>query len=285
VKAPNFGYLRPRSLAEAYDVLAEYAGEAVALAGGQSLLAALNLRLSSPQVLVDIGDLQELKVATLEPGEIWLGALTRHAELLRADHVSRQLPLLPRAAALIGHPAIRNRGTLGGSLAFADPAAELPACAIALDAVIVVGRREGQREVRAQDFFTGLMETALRPGELILGVRFEPPGEDMRFAIAEFARRQGDFAVAGIALAARVEGGRIAAARVVYFGCVDKAQLAKRVSAALTDFALASSDIGHVIEAVDADLAPDDTPGWRADTKRKLAQVLTRRALEQLVRP
>jgi aerobic carbon-monoxide dehydrogenase medium subunit len=281
VKAPNFGYLRPRALAEAYDVLAE--GEAVALAGGQSLLAALNLRLASPQILVDIGDLPELKVTTFDRGEIHLGALTRHAELLSSDQVSRLLPLLPRAAALIGHPAIRNRGTLGGSLAFADPAAELPACAVALDATIIVGSRNGQREVRAEDFFTGLMETALRPGELILGVRFEPPGEDMRYAVAEFSRRHGDFAVAGIAVAARVERGQIVAARVAYFGCVEKAQLAKRVSAALTDFALGSRDVERVIEAVDADLAPNDTPGWRADTKRRLAQVATRRALEQLV--
>jgi carbon-monoxide dehydrogenase medium subunit len=292
VKAPNFGYLRPKALAEAYNVLAD--GEAVALAGGQSLLAALNLRLASPQILVDIGDLPELRAATFDRREIRLGALTRHAELLSSDQVSRLLPLLPRAAALIGHPAIRNRGTLGGSLAFADPAAELPACAVALDATIIVGSRDGQRDVRAEDFFTGLMETALQPGELILGVRFEPAGEDMRYAIAELSRRHGDFAVAGIAVAARVERGRIAAARVAYFGCVEKAQLAKRVSAALTDFALesfapgsfavGSSDVERLIETVDADLAPDDTPGWRADTKRKLARVVTRRALEQLVR-
>lgn len=282
MKAPNFRYLRPLSLRHAYEVLSEHPGEAVPVAGGQSLLAGLNMRVSSPQVLVDIGDLPELSVSSYGESEIRLGALTRHVEVLNSPVLRQRFPLLPRAVAHVAHAAIRNRGTLGGSLAYADPAAELPACAVALDATIVIGGLAGEREVKAADFFTGLMETALRPGELILAVRFPVPPPRARFAFGEFTRRHGDFAVAGLAMTAVVEGDRIEAARVVYFGCVDRAKLAERVSAALSglQFPIANGDA--VLDAVARDLQPDDTPGWRADTKLKLAQVLTRRALNDL---
>ncbi len=281
MKAPNFDYFRPRCLQEAYSALA-HGEDAMPLAGGQSLLAALNLRLSSPGLLVDIGDLPELAGCDVGPQDIRLGALTRHADLLASDRIRQALPLLPRAAALIGHAAIRNRGTLGGSLAFADPAAELPACAVALDATILVGGAGGQREVRADDFFTGLMETALQPGELIVGVRFPLPAPGTRYAIAEFSRRHGDFAAAGIAIAAQVEDRRIAQARVVYFGCVDRPQVAANVSAALSGFAFDAPDIDRVLDAVGSDLTPGDTPGWRADTKLQLARTLTGRAVQQI---
>lgn len=282
MKAPNFRYLRPLSLQHAYEVLSQHPGDAVPVAGGQSLLAGLNMRVSSPQVLVDIGDLPELSVSSYGEREIRLGALTRHVEVLNSPVLRERIPLLPRAVAHVAHAAIRNRGTLGGSLAYADPAAELPACAVALDATIVIGGLAGEREVKAADFFTGLMETALRPGELILAVRFPVPPSRTRFAFGEFTRRHGDFAVAGLAATAVMEGDRVEAARVVYFGCVDRAKLAERVSAALSglQFPIANGDA--VLDAVKRDLEPDDTPGWRADTKLKLAQVLTRRALNDL---
>lgn len=283
MKAPNFRYLRPLSLQHAYEVLSQHAGDAVPVAGGQSLLAGLNMRLSSPQVLVDIGDLPELSVSSYSESEIRLGALTRHVEVLNSQALRQRIPLLPRAVSYVAHAAIRNRGTLGGSLAYADPAAELPACAVALNATIVIGSLAGEREVDATNFFTGLMETALRPGELILAVRFPAPLSRTRFAFGEFTRRHGDFAVVGLAATAVIDGDRIDAARVVYFGCVDRAKVAQRVSAALSRLKLPIASGDPVLDAVTHDLELEDTPGWRADTKLKLAQVLTRRALNDLV--
>ena len=263
-------------------MLRDFAGEAVAVAGGQSLLPGLNMRLSSPRLLVDIGELPELAVSDFDADVIRLGALTRHVEVLESALLRERLPLLPRAMAHVAHAAIRNRGTLGGSLAYADPAAELPACAVALDATIIIAGVEGEREVRAEDFFTGLMQTALAPGELIVAVRFPVAAANSRFAFGEFARRRGDFAVAGIAAAVLFERDRIATARVVYFGCVERAKIAEGVSAACAGLALPTPDIDKVFRAVEGDLDPEDIPGWRADTQIELAKVLTRRALEEL---
>ena len=145
MKARNFRYIRPTSLDHAYRILAESGGDAVPVAGGQSLLAGLNMRLSAPKLLVDIGDLKELTGQSHAEGSVRLGALTRHGELLRSNLVQKHVPLLVRAATHIGHVAIRNRGTLGGSLAYADPAAELPACAVALGATLVLGSLAGER--------------------------------------------------------------------------------------------------------------------------------------------
>jgi carbon-monoxide dehydrogenase medium subunit len=282
MKSPNFGYLRARSLRHACEVLAEHAGEAVAIAGGQSLLPGLNMRLSSPRLLVDIGELAELNVTQFGSSEIRLGALTRHAQILESHELRQKLPLLPRAVSDVAHAAIRNRGTLGGSLAYADPAAELPACVVALDATILIAGTDGEREVQASDFFTGLMQTALAPGELIVAVRVPVPAAESRFAFGEFARRHGDFAVAGIVAATRVEDRRIADARVVYFGCVDRARLAPHVSAALEGAEVPVVADGNLMRAIDDDLDPNEIPGWRADTLRDLAKVLTRRALSEL---
>lgn len=282
MKSPNFGYLRARSLRHASEVLAEHAGEAVAIAGGQSLLPGLNMRLSSPRLLVDIGELPELNVTQFSQGEIRLGALTRHAQILESSELRQSLPLLPRAVSHVAHAAIRNRGTLGGSLAYADPAAELPACVVALDATILIAGPDGKREIAASDFFTGLMQTALEPGELIEAVRIPMPAAGSRFAFGEFARRHGDFAVAGIVAATRVKDRLIADARVVYFGCVDRAKLAPHVSAKLNGAGLPVPADDSLMRAVDDDLEPNDIPGWRADTLRDLAKVLTRRALSEI---
>lgn len=282
MKAPNFRYMRARSLQHAYEVLQHHNGDAVPVAGGQSLLAGLNMRVSSPKLLVDIGDLPDLSAFACGDTEIRLGALTRHVEVLNSKALQERIPLLPQAVSHVAHAAIRHRGTLGGSLAYADPAAELPACAVVLDATIVIGGRDGEREVKASDFFTGLMETVLKPGELILAVRFPVPPPHTRFAFGEFTRRHGDFAVAGLAATALVRGNRIEGARVVYFGCVDRAKIAEQVSSALCGLKLPIADPGSVQDAVTRDLEPDDTPGWRAETKLKLAHVLTRRALGSL---
>ena len=283
MKASNFRYIRPRSLAHAYRILHEAGDEAVPIAGGQSLLAGLNMRLSAPKLLVDIGDLAELTVCTHEDSEIRLGALTRHCELLRSEPIRRHLPLLVQAVSHVGHVAIRNRGTLGGSLAYADPAAELPACAVALDATLVLGSIAGERDVKAEDFFTGLFETARQPSELILAVKFPLPTARTVSSFAELARRHGDFAMVGLAAVATLEVNRLASARLVYLGCVDRAKVARSVSAAVSGACFPVTDDSAFAAALAADLSPDDTPGLRADTKLHMAAVLTRQVLNSLV--
>ena len=282
MKARNFRYIRPHSLAHAYQILSDAGGDAVPVAGGQSLLAGLNMRLSAPKLLVDIGNLKELTAQSSADGVIRLGALTRHCELLRSELVGKHLPLLTQAAPHIGHIAIRNRGTLGGSLAYADPAAELPACAVALGATLVLGSLAGEREVKAEDFFKGLFETDLRPGELIVAVKFPVMKAGTASGFAELSRRHGDFAMVGLAAVAQMDRDRIEDARLVYFGCVDHVKVASAVSASVAGLTTPLSDAAAFESAIHQDLAPDDTPGLRADTKMQMAKVLTRRVLNSL---
>lgn len=281
MKAPNFRYIRPQSLSHAYRILEENTGAAVPLAGGQSLLAGLNMRLSSPQLLVDIGELTELAGCSQQDGEIRLGALMRHRELLESELIRTRLPLLAEAASHVGHLAIRNRGTLGGSLAYADPAAELPACSVALAATLLIGSSRGEREVKAESFFTGLFQTDLRPGELILGVRFPAPDVQPASGFAELARRRGDFALVGVTAVATVERARVHNARLVYFGCIDRARLARSVSAAIEGLQIPLADDAGFEAALADDLQPDDTPDCRGTTKLHLAKVLTRRVINR----
>ncbi|TMJ90266.1 MAG: xanthine dehydrogenase family protein subunit M [Alphaproteobacteria bacterium] len=283
MKARNFRYVRPASLQEAYRMLAEAGGEAVPIAGGQSLLAGLNMRLSSPKVLVDIGNLAELTGQSYADGMVRLGALTRHRDLLSSAIVRAHLPLLAEAAPHIGHIAIRNRGTIGGSLAYADPAAELPACAVALGATLVLGSAKGERQVKAEDFFKGLFETDLRAGELIVEVKFPEVPTGTSTGFAELSRRHGDFALVGVAALAILRAGDIESARIVYFGCVDRARVAVSVSAALSGVAVPLEDASPYAAAIRNDVKPDDTPGLRADTKLHMATVLTRRVLNSMV--
>jgi carbon-monoxide dehydrogenase medium subunit len=282
MKARNFRYIRPHSLEHAYRILREGNGEAIPVAGGQSLLAGLNMRLSAPKLLVDIGDLRELSVSSHTENEICLGALTRHCELLHSDVVREKLPLLRQAASHIGHVAIRNRGTLAGSLAYADPAAELPACSVALDATLVLGSLTGEREVKAEHFFKGLFETDLRAGELILAVKFPVPKSKPSIAFAELARRHGDFALVGLAAVANLNNGEIQDARLVYLGCTDHAKVARSVSNAVAGVKIPLDDSNALDIAIEQDLQPYDTPGLRADTRIHMAKVLTRRVLNAL---
>jgi len=194
LKAPSFAYAKPRSLAEAFELL-DRPGAQV-LAGGQSLIPSLNLRLSAPELLVDITGLPGLAKIERRDGSLRVGALCTHAGLERSAEVKEHVPLVAEAIPHIAHPAIRNRGTLGGSLALADPAAELPACAVALDAVVVTCGRDGERRVKAADFFKGLFETDLRAGEVLVAVEF-PKAEKSVFL--ELTRRHGDYAIVGVA--------------------------------------------------------------------------------------
>jgi aerobic carbon-monoxide dehydrogenase medium subunit len=282
MKARNFRYIRPKSLAQAFQILADAGGDAVPMAGGQSLLAGLNMRLSSPGLLVDIADLEELRGQSHAGNVMRLGALTRHGELLSSDLVRKHLPLLVQAAPHIGHVAIRNRGTLGGSLAYADPAAELPACAVAMGATLVLGAMTGERRVQAEDFFKGLFETDLRPGELIVAVEFPVLQAGTATGFAELARRHGDFALAGVAAVATIRSGRVGEARLVYVGCSDRPKVARTMSAAVAGLQAPIADSSAFEDALRQDLTPEDTPGLRADTRLHMAAVLTRRVLNSM---
>jgi carbon-monoxide dehydrogenase medium subunit len=212
-----------------------------------------------------------------------IGALTRHAELGRDPLVARHAPLLAEAVPLIAHPAIRNRGTIGGSLAYADPAAELPACAVALDATLVLASAGGKRRVAARDFFTGLLETALRPGEIIAAVEVPLATPGSRSAIAEVARRSGDYAMAGLAVSLTLAGGRAAAARLVYFGVGNGPVLAAKACAALEGRALGADAIAAAQAALATDLDPPSDLHGPPEMKRHLARVLTKRALSRFL--
>jgi carbon-monoxide dehydrogenase medium subunit len=198
VKSPAFAYAKPRVLSEAFELLERHGERARVLAGGQSLIPSLNMRLSSPGILVDIGALP-LRGVVVKGERVSIGALTTHAQIESSAEIRKHVPLLAQAVKHVAHPAIRNRGTLGGSLALADPAAEYPAVAVALDATIVLQGSKGERRVQAKDFFKGLFETALKPGELLISVEFPvaKPGE--RSVFLELARRHGDYAIVGLA--------------------------------------------------------------------------------------
>jgi carbon-monoxide dehydrogenase medium subunit len=282
MKARNFAYARPATLAEALELLEHHGEGAVPLAGGQSLLATLNMRLSSPEILVDIGNITELNAISVAGDEVSIGALTTHVEILESPVVKQHLPLLSEAIRHVAHVAIRNRGTIGGSLAYADPAAELPACTLALGGTLVLASRRGKRKVSADRFFKGLFETDLKAGELIVEIRFPIQRSNQRWVFFELSRRRGDFAIAGIAIVATLSGTRVADSRVVYLGCVDKPTLAGAVSTGLVGKSLPLADFDWIDAAIRADLTPLDSAGWKASTKLQLATVLTRRALHTM---
>lgn len=197
LKAPAFAYARPGSLSEAFACLAR--PNAKVLAGGQSLIPSLNMRLSSPELLVDIGGIEELKHIEVKNGSVRIGALVTHAELEQSADVAKHVPLLAQAVPHVAHPAIRNRGTIGGSLALADPAAEYPAVAVALEAAFVIRNRNSIRRVEAARFFKGLFETDLKAGELLISVEIPAAKASDKSVFLELARRHGDYAIIGLA--------------------------------------------------------------------------------------
>ncbi|OBI73344.1 xanthine dehydrogenase family protein subunit M [Mycobacterium sp. E740] len=206
MKAAPFAYHRPESVKEAVDLLAEFGDDAKVLAGGQSLVPMLAMRLTHFENLIDISRIDELRSIDLIDGEVRVAAGTPHAFVGLDDEVAESVPLLTLATPHIGHFQIRSRGTLGGAVAHADPAAEYAAVALALDAQIDVVSSTGSRTIAAKDFFTGLWETSLQPGELLTAVRFPVWGERSGFGLEEFARRHGDFAIAGAAVAVELDG-------------------------------------------------------------------------------
>jgi len=282
VKPAPFDYVAPRSLDEVLEVLAERPDDAKVLAGGQSLIPLLNFRLAQPTLLVDVNRLPGLDgVAVASDGELRLGALARQGRLERDPNVAERAPLLAAALPHVAHPQIRNRGTLGGSLAHADPAAELPAVALALDARLRLARRGGERWVAARDFFRGLFATALEPGELLVEVALPPPPPRSGFAFLEVARRHGDYALAGVAAAVTLdERGACRRARLVLLAVGDAPVDAGVAAAALAGGPL---DVERIAEAArhaaESEIDPVGDIHASADFKRHLIRVLAARAL------
>lgn len=274
MKPAPFAYKKARSLDEAVSLLVEK--DARLLAGGQSLIATLNMRLSAPSLLIDINGLGGLDGITVKGGAVEIGALTRHAQAERSDVIAKQAPLIARAIPHIGHPAIRNRGTLGGSIAFADPAAELPACLLALDGEIDATGPKGKRTIKAQDFFKGLFETALGPQEVLTAIRVPAADNAARVGFAELARRHGDYAIVGLAACARANGKGLSDVRLAYFGVGSTPVRAKKA-----ELALASGNIDAAIKALD--LQPHDDVQATGKLKTHLAGVLLRRVAKQLL--
>src|SRR5262245_34588823 len=283
MKAAPFDYVRANTLAEVFQLWREAGPEARLLAGGQSLIPALAFRLSEPSVLIDISRVADLTGITVTDGALRVGALTTHAELGSHALVRQHAPLLAEAVPLIAHPAIRNRGTLGGSLAYADPAAELPACSVALGATIVARSATGERRLAADAFFLSLYATALAANELIAAVEFPfcKPGE--RSTILELARRSGDYAMAGIVARAAVAGSHLADPRIVLFGVGEVPVLAIGAMAALAGKPAAAASIAAAQAALAQELDPPADLNGGADMKRHLAQVLLARAIQRLL--
>jgi aerobic carbon-monoxide dehydrogenase medium subunit len=279
LKPAPFGYAKARSIEHAIALLGQHP-DARLLAGGQTLMATLNMRLSAPRLLIDINGLDELKRIVHSSGRLEIGALVRHAEAQACADVARHAPLIALALPHIAHPAIRNRGTIGGSIAYADPAAELPACLLALGGEIEITNASGRRIVQADAFFRGLFETALEPEDMLTAIRLPAARPDRRYGFAELARRHGDYAIVGLAASARSSGSGLTDIRLVYFG-VGTTPLRARAA----ETALAHGKLDDAVAALDGDLDPPDDLQASAAVKRHMAGVLLRRVGGQLQEP
>ncbi len=283
MKPAPFAYHRPTTLDEAFDLLERYGSDGCILAGGQSLVPALNMRLATPAAVIDINRLPGLDGIRLTPEGLLIGALARQEAVERSPLVARHAPLIAQAMPHVGHLAIRTRGTFGGSLAHADPAAELPACVVALGAVIRVAGRGGVREIPAADFFRGLFTTALEPGEILTEVVVPAIEPGWRSAFDELARRHGDYALAGLAAHCRLTDGTIEEARLVYTGVGLTPVRGMNAEAVLRGRRLDGNAIAEAGRALDADLDPPADVHASAALRRHLARVLLTRVLSRFL--
>ncbi len=278
MKPAPFAYAKAKSLDHAIELLAHPDGEARLLAGGQSLIATLNMRLSAPKLLIDLNGVGGLSGITVKNGMVEIGALTRHVEADCSEEIAEHAPLIALAMPHIGHAAIRNRGTLGGSVAFADPAAELPACLVALGGEVEIAGPKGKRTVKADDFFKGLFETALGPDEVLTAIRVPAATPGTRVGFAEFARRHGDYAMVGLAATAQVDGKELGDVRLAYFGVGNIPLRARKAETKLTE-----GNIDQAVQALASDLDPSGDVQATGATKKHLAGVLLRRVAKQLM--
>ncbi len=283
MKAPAFDYVRPRSLDEVFALRATHGDESRLLAGGQTLLATLNIRLSHPSLLIDLAALDVLRGIAVHGDMLRIGALTTHREIAESPLVATHAPLLAMAAPHIAHPAIRNLGTWGGSIAFADPAAEWPSCLLALDGVVIARSTRGERRIAAQDFFVSLYTTALAEDELIAACEVPVARADTCHDFDELARRRGDYAIAGLAFVARRSGSGLSDVRLAFVSGSAAPLRARRAELALTGTPDASR-LDDAVAALASDLDPPADVTHSAETRRHLAGVLLRRAVARVMR-
>jgi CO/xanthine dehydrogenase FAD-binding subunit len=283
VKPAWFDYYAPRTLAEALDILAEAGGDGRVLAGGQSLVPMLNLRIVRPAVVVDINRIEELDRLQVDPGHLSVGALVRHADLLRSSEVREGWPLVAEATTQVAHMAIRNRGTVCGSVSHNDPSAEHPSVLVTLDGSVVIVGKSGRRELPAEAFFTGMLSNALEPGEMVVELRYPRPAAGTGAAFVELARRLGDFAIAGAAAMLTMRDGICRQARLTIVGMGQGPFRARAAEELLTGRRLATTAADAFAEAaakVVAAVEPADDVHASSSYRRHLAGVMATRALE-----
>jgi aerobic carbon-monoxide dehydrogenase medium subunit len=283
MKSAPFDYVAPTSVAETLAVLAEHGDEAKVLAGGQSLVPVLALRLARPSVLVDINRVAELAGVSRDNGTLRIGAATTHADIEHNPELSDAAPLLSRSARFIGHFQIRNRGTFGGSLAHADPAAEWPAVALALDAELEIASSGGGRRTSAAEFFVSTFMTTLEPEELLVAAHLPVWGAHSGFAIEELARRSGDFALAGLVCGVQVADGRIARSALAVLGLASTPVRLSAVEEQLAGASVDGIDL-HSIGAGALDgLDPPEDVHASGDYRRRVGAELVTRALARAI--
>jgi carbon-monoxide dehydrogenase medium subunit len=279
MKSAPFRYTKPDSIEDVVGLLRDHGDDAMIIAGGQSLMPMLNMRLARPNILIDINGIEDLKGIRPADGEIRIGAGTRYVELGNSKTIRDALPLIAEALPHVAHAAIRNRGTIGGSMVLADPAAELPACAVALGARFILVSHAGSRTVDASAFFEGLYQTGRREDELLTEIRVPVPEDGYATAFVELSRRQGDFALAGVACFGRRVDTRFSDLRLVFFGTDDRPIMAENAARSACEAPFTENTIDRVSDALEGDLDPMDSLHGDRGFKLHLAKVVTGRAL------
>ena len=284
MKPPLFDYVAAESLDAALAALAAADGEAKVLAGGQSLMPMLNFRLARPKILVDIARVPGLREIVLDGERIRIGALVRHHQLEMSPVIAERLPVLAEAMRHVAHLAIRNRGTIGGSLSHADPAAELPMMAMLLDARLTLRSVRGTREVEASDFFVSALSTCLEPDEIVVEVSFALPARVSGWGFEEIARRDGDFALAAAAAVLRIDGGLIREPRIALMGVGDTPVRMREAEAVLDGAVPQPALFERVSQIVRARITPNSDLHASSEYRVHLAGVLARRVIVDAVR-
>lgn len=279
MKPPAFEYVAAGSVEEAVSLLSQHEGDAKVIAGGQSLVPMLNFRLLAPAVLVDVNRIPGLEGVEEHEGGLRIGALTRHHTLETSELVKARFPVLHDAMQFVAHLAIRNRGTIGGSLSHADPAAELPTIAVLLDAEIEAQGPNGRRTIAAQDFFESALATTLEEDEIVTEIRLPALAAQTGWAFEEFARRSGDFGIAGVGVTLSLADRKVGEARVALLGVAQTPMRASAAEALLTGKGRDDDLIAAAAEAARDAAEPEDDLHGSADYRRHLVGVLTRRAL------
>lgn len=279
MKPPPFRYEKASSIQGLLALLADQGEAAKILAGGQSLVPMLNLRLTYPEVLIDINGLDELDYVRVEGDKVKIGALTRHRTLRDSPIIAEHCPLMAEAYQHVAHVTVRNRGTIGGNLSHADPASEMPAVAQCLDATLLVSSKAGQRQVAASDFFLGALTTALDPSELLTEVQIPVCGPGQGCAFEEVSPRQGDFAMAGVAVTLDLSDGACQSVRIAHCGVEERSSRASAVEASLAGKPAGAAHFAEAAALLAGTVEPTESYHADAELKRDLLRSLTVRAL------